>query len=143
VIVATDSRRTILVVDGEPEDQAGIVEAARATGCAGSRLLVLFVPVSLAEWAHWELGDNPLELRQEIEWEQYRMIMRMLREAGFDDDYEMKHMKSRWRVDELKTTLGQSEQLIVSTSSRVVRGRAASLARRRRVPLKFAPRTRG
>jgi hypothetical protein len=137
-----DRRQTILVVDGEPEDQTAIDEAARATGGAGSRLLVLFVPFSLAEWAHWELGDDPILLRRDIELQQYRLTTRMLQEVGIDGDYRVRYMRSRWRLDELKAALGQCERLIVSTSSRIVRGRAGSLARRRRVPLKLAPRTR-
>lgn len=135
-----DDRRTILVVDGEPEDQAAIAEAARASDGAGSRLLVLFVPVTLSDWAHWELGDDPLLLRRQIEYDQYRTTMHMLAEAGVDDGYRMTHITSRWRVDELTTNLDHCHDLIVSTSSRLVRRRITHLARRRNVPLRLAPR---
>ena len=133
----TVDRRTILVLDGEEEDQAAIADAARATAGAGSRLLVLFVPVRLAEWAHWELGDDPVLLRRQIEWQQYRMTMRMLDEAGVDRDYRMQHMPSRWRVGEVSANLEQCEEIIVSTSSVVVRTRLASLARRRGVSIRL------
>lgn len=140
--VPGDDRRIILVLDGEPEDRAAIAEAARVTGGAGAHLLVLFVPVRMAEWAHLELGDDPALLRRQIEWEQYQMAMQMLDDEGVDAAYRMKHLTSRWRLTELQIPLARCDRLIVSTASRLVRHRLTRLARHRKIPLSLTRRAR-
>lgn len=128
--------RTTLVVDGEPEDAVAITEAARAVEGLGARLLVLLVPVKVSAWAHLEFGDDPVLVRQEIEWEQWRDTTSMLEAAGVVQGYRMQHLRTRWGVSELNTSLDGCETLIVSTSSRVVRRRLESLARRGRIRLR-------
>ncbi|MFT3863745.1 MAG: hypothetical protein QM729_05685 [Solirubrobacterales bacterium] len=133
-----EDRQTILVLDGEPGDEGAVIEAATATGGAGSRLVVLLVPATVTDWAHWELGDDPVVLRWQIEGEQRSLTMQMLDAAGMDNRYRMHHIKSRWRVAELDPHLDGCEELIVSTSSRLVRRRLGRIARRNRVPFRVA-----
>jgi hypothetical protein len=125
--------RTILVVDGEPGDEGAVREAARAVEGCGPRLLVLLVPATVLDWAHLELGDDPNLVRHEIEWEQWRATTRMLAAAGVGAGYRMRQLRSRWALAELSAGLDGCETLIVSTSSRFVRRRLATLARKARV----------
>lgn len=136
-MVAGDDGRTILVVDGEPGDEGAICEAARSVDGRGLRLLVLLIPATVFDWAHLELGDDPNRVRDEIQWEQRRATTRMLDAAGVGAGYQMRQMRSRWALAELTSTLDGCGTLIVSTSSRFVRRRLATLARRARVSLQL------
>lgn len=135
-MVAGDDGRTILVVDGEPGDEGAICAAARAVDGRGQRLLVLLVPATVFDWAHLELGDDPNLVRDEIQWEQWRATTRMLAAAGVGAGYQLRQMHSRWALAELSPALDGCGTLIVSTSSRLVRRRLATLARKARVSLR-------
>ncbi|MBS1679145.1 MAG: hypothetical protein JST08_17350 [Actinobacteria bacterium] len=136
-LVAEADGQIVLVVDGDPGDADAIREAARAAGGRGARLLVLLVPVTVLDWAHLEFGDDPELVRQEIEWDQWRATTRMLDAAGVPAGYRMRRMRSRWAVADVTSTPDGCEALIVSTSSRFVRGRLAILARRSRISLRL------
>jgi hypothetical protein len=135
--VGDGARHTILVVDGVPGDEPAIREAARLVDLGGTRLLVLLVPAMVLDWAHLEFGDDPNQVRLEIEWEQWRATTRMLDQAGVAPGYRMRRLRSRWTVPELADGPDRCESLIVSTSSRFVRRRLSTLARRGRIDLRL------
>lgn len=125
-------RRTVLVIDGDPRDEAAVMEASRAS--AGERDLVeiFLVPVVINEWAHWELGDNPDLLRFQIEYEQVKWVTELLEGVAHLEGRSQIHLlRSRWKADRpLRHALVDCDLLILSTSSALVRLWSTRMARR-------------
>jgi hypothetical protein len=129
----------VLILDGEPRDGGAIAEAVQAVAGDAARLTVLLVAPRVADWAHWELGDDPRSLRREIELEQHRSVSRMLGMAGLEGGYATGSISSSWRESALPGSVRDYGVVIVSTRRRFVRWRASRAARREGLSLRRVP----
>lgn len=124
-----------LVLDGEPYDAAAISEARSLVGDDASQLLVLLVPYWVAEWAHFEAGDDPRSLRREIALEQRTAVRAMFVSAGLGEEYLLEAVPASWRNDRLRGLLVDCETVIVASRKRRARLRVGWVARRAGVKL--------
>lgn len=122
--------RVVLVLDGELYDAAAVNEAGSLVGGDASQLLVLLVPFWVADWAHFEVGDDPRSLRRDLDLEQRTVVRTMFAAAGLSDEYLLEAIPAGWRNDRLRGLLTGCETVILASRKRRARLRIQWLAKR-------------